>query len=195
MKANLNSNLFPIINVGMYYSNISPETIFDDYFINEDFENGDSEYNAEQFWDNFDFDKYKTKIQELAADFLTYEIDDNNGNEIKIEAGELYSPKYYNFDTDNIELTVEFDKVKILNNVFKDVKAFDTFLKENYSSYDGFCSFTANNFNEWYIDYKDEKETAIGALLTYLFKDSEYQESFNLYVYENIGFYSDFYTN
>lgn len=195
MKANLNTNLFPIINVGMYYSNISPETIFDDYFINDDFDNGGSEYNAEQFWDNFDFDKYKTKIQELAADFLIYEIDDENGNEIKIEAGELYSPKYYNFDTDNIELTVEFDKVKILNNVFKDVNAFDTFLKENYSSYDGFCSFTSNNFDEWYIDYKDEKETAVGALLTYLFKDTDYQESFNLYVYENIGFYSDFYTN
>lgn len=195
MKANLNTNLFPIINVGMYYSCISPETIFDDYYINEDFENGDSEYNAEQFWDNFDNDKYKAKIQELAADFLMYEIDDNNGNEIKIEAGELYSPKYYNFDTDNIELTVEFDKVKILNNVFKDVNAFDTFLKENYSSYDGFCSFIANNFEEWYIDYKDEKETAIGALLTYLFKDSEYEESFNMYVYENIGYYSDYYTN
>lgn len=195
MKANLNTNLFPIINVGMYYSSISPENVFDSYNIDDDFENDFSEYNAEQFWDNFDFDKYKTKIQELAADFLTYEIDDNNGNEIKIEAGELYSPKYYNFDTDNIELTVEFDKVKILNNVFKDVNAFDTFLKENYSSYDGFCSFTANNFDEWYIDYKDEKETAIGALLTYLFKDSDYKESFNLYVYENIGFYSDFYTN
>lgn len=192
MKANLNTNLFPIINVGMYYSCISPENVFDSYNIDDDFENDFSEYNADQFWDNFDFDKYKTKIQELAADFLTYEIDDN---EIKIEAGELYSPKYYNFDTDNIELTVEFNKVKILNNVFKDVNTFDTFLRENYSSYDGFCSFTANNFEEWYIDYKDEKETAIGALLTYLFKDTDYKESFNLYVYENIGFYSDYYTN
>lgn len=195
MKANLNTNLFPIINVGMYYSCISPENVFDSYNINDDFENDFSEYNADQFWDNFDFDKYKTKIQELAADFLMYEIDDENGNEIKIEAGELYSPKYYNFDTDNIELIVEFDKVKILNNVFKDVKTFDTFLKDNYSSYDGFCSFTANNLEDWYIDYKDEKETAVGALLTYLFKDSDYKESFNLYVYENIGFYSDYYTN
>lgn len=192
MRANLNTNLFPIINVGMYYSHISPENVFDSYNIDDDFENEFSEYNAEQFWDNFDFDKYKTKIQELAADFLTYEIDENF---ITIQAGELYSPKYYNFDTDNIELTVEFDKFKLLDAIKKDVNAFDTFLKENYSSYDGFCSFTANNFDEWYIDYKDEKETAIGALLTYLFKDSEYQESFNLYVYENIGFYSDFYTN
>lgn len=195
MKANLNTNLFPIINVGMYYSNISPETIFDDYFINEDFENGDSEYNSDQFWDNFDNDKYKTKIQELAADFLTYEIDDNNGNEIKIEAGELYSPKYYNFDTDNIELTVEFDKVKLLEFIKKDIDNFNKFLKDNYTSYDGFLSFTANNVALWYDDYQNDENTAIGALLTYLFKDSEYQESFNLYVYENIGFYSDYYTN
>lgn len=195
MKANLNTNLFPIINVGMYYSHISPENVFDSYIIDDDFENDFSEYNSDQFWDNFDNDKYKTKIQDLAADFLTYEIDDNNGNEIKIEAGELYSPKYYNFDNDNIELTVEFDKFKLLDAIKKDVNAFDIFLKENYSSYDGFCSFTANNFDEWYIDYKDEKETAIGALLTYLFKDTDYKESFNLYVYENIGFYSDFYTN
>jgi len=192
MKANLNTNLFPIINVGMYYSPISPDSVFDDYYINDDFENGDSEYNADQFWDNFDNDKYKAKIQELAADFLTYEIDENF---VTIEAGELYSPKYYNFDTDNIELIVNFDKFKLLDEIKKDVNAFDTFLKENYSSYDGFRSFTANNFDEWYIDYKDEKETAIGALLTYLFKDSEYKESFNMYVYENIGFYSDFYTN
>jgi hypothetical protein len=192
MKANLNTNLFPIINVGMYYSFISPDSIFDDYDINEDFENGDSEYNAEQFWDNFDNDKYKAKIQELAADFLTYEIDENF---ITIEAGELYSPKYYNFDTDNIELIVNFDKFKLLDEIKKDVNAFNTFLKEKYSSYDGFCSFTANNFDQWYIDYKDEKETAIGALLTYLFKDSDYKEKFYYYVFENIGFYSDFYTN
>lgn len=192
MKANLNTNLFNIIDVGMYYSPISPESVFDDYCINEDFEENASPYNADQFWDNFDNDKYRAKIQELAADFLTYEIDENF---VTIEAGELYSPKYYNFDTDNIELIVNFDKFKLLDEIKKDVNAFDSFLKENYSSYDGFCSFTANNFDEWYIDYKDEKETAIGALLTYLFKDSEYKESFNIYVYENIGFYSDFYTN
>ncbi|WP_296683278.1 hypothetical protein, partial [Flavobacterium sp.] len=164
--------------------------VFDSYNIDDDFENDFSKYNSEQFWDNFDYNKYKTKIQELAAEFSMYEIDENF---VTIKAGELYSPRYYNFDTDNIELTVEFDKVKLLENL--DKNDFNTFLKENYSYYDGFYSFTANNFDEWYIDYKDEKETAIGALLTYLFKDSEYQESFNLYVYENIGFYSDFYIN
>jgi hypothetical protein len=195
MKANLNTNLFPIINVGMYDSCISPENVFDSYNIDDDFENDFSEYNAEQFWDNFDYNKYKAKIQELASDFLMYEIDDENGNEIKIEAGELYSPKYYNFDTDNIELIVEFDKVKLLEYIKTDIDNFNVFLKDNYTSYDGFYSFTANNVVLWYDDYQNDENTAIGALLTYLFKDTDYRESFNMYVYENIGFYSDYYTN
>ncbi len=193
MKANLNTNLFPIINVGMYYSPISPESVFDDYCINEDFEENASPYNADQFWGNFDFDKYKAKIKEIAADFLSYQIDDENGNEIKIEAGELYSPKYYNFDTDNIELIVEFDKFKLLEYIKTDIDNFNVFLKDNYTSYDGFHSFTANNVALWYDDYKNDENTAIGALLTYLFKDTDYKDDFYNYVFENMPYYDEFY--
>lgn len=195
MKANLNTNLFPIISVGMYYSCISPENIFDSYYIDEDFENGFSEFTAEHFWDNFDFDKYKSKIQELAKDFLKYEIEDEKGNSITIEAGEIYSPKYYNFDTDNIELNVDFDKYKLLIFAQSEKENFNTFLKENYSSYDGFHSFTANNFKDWENEYLNDENTAVGALLTYIFKDTDYQESFNLYVFENMDFYTEFYKN
>ena len=66
MKVTLNSNLFPIIRVGMYDSHISSDSIFDDYTINDDKENGYIHYDSDYFWENFQNDKYKKRINELA---------------------------------------------------------------------------------------------------------------------------------
>lgn len=187
----INSNLFPIISVGMYCTNLEPESVFSDYLINEDFEENASQYNAEQFWDNFDNQKYIQTVQSLASDYLDGEIINENGDKVAIECGEIYSPKYYNFATDEIEFTVTYNKADILKSATKDKENFNKFLKEKYSSYDGFYSFTSNNFEEWEIDFLENIETAVGAVLSYLFKDEE--QNFEEYFFENVPYYDEFY--
>jgi hypothetical protein len=170
MKAKLNTDLFPIINVGMYESDLSPENVLSTDCINDDKEQGYILYNEEYFWDNFDNDLYTKEVQREAAAILDgkHKINDF---EITIKCGDIYSPKYYNFTTDNVDMEVTYNKAEVLKLAKKETELFNSFLKENYSSCDGFTSFGENNFNDWLKKYKNDCEIAVGAILTYLCGD------------------------
>jgi hypothetical protein len=194
MKVTLNSNLFPIINVGMYNSNISSENVFDDYTIIEDKNNGYIHYDVNYFWNNFQNDKYVKRIQELASEYLEGKIDNGNGIDITIKCKEIYSPKFYNFGTDEIVMDVTFNKTKVLQVVKKEREIFNQFLKDDYTSYDGFTSFTSNNYDDWLVDFQENEVRSIGAVLTYLFQDSiTYNKSqFEFFVNEGVGNYWEY---
>ena len=194
MKVTLNSNLFPIIRVGMYNSNISPEDVFDDHPIIDDKENGYIHYDVDYFWSNFQNDKYVKRIQELAGEYLNGKIDNGNGIDITIKCKEIYSPKYYNFSTDEIVMDVTYSKTKILQVVKQEREIFNQFLKDKYSSRDGFMSLTSNNYDDWLVDFEDNEIRSIGSVLTYLFQDSiTYNRSqFEIFVNEGVGYYSEY---
>lgn len=193
MQVKLNTNLFPIISVAMYGTYLEPDSMFDNYMIETDREDGYINFTAEYFWDNFQNDKYIQKIQELAQSFINgkHKVGDVL---IVIEAGEIYSPKFYNYSNDEIDLKITFNEINLLKEVQKDIDTFDSFLRERYSSRDGFNSFTSNNYNDWLDDYMRGEDTAYGSVLTYLFKDEldEYRESFTTFVYDSHLDYRDF---
>ena len=170
MKAHLNTNLFPIISVGMYCSPLAPESIFDDYQINQDKQDGYIYFDAEYFNDNFQNDLYEEAVQERANYFLSGSHE-ANGIEIEIKTGQIYSPSYYNFATDQIDLEVKFNKTKVLKYAKDHQGELDYFLRKHFTSYDGFYSHTANNYQDWLQDFKDNNVQSIGAVLTFIFVD------------------------
>jgi hypothetical protein len=165
MKAKINTNLFPIIDVGMYDSVLSPDSMFCNILYDMEELNVDPKY----FWDNFSMQDYVKEVERQAQVFFKGEVYEVEGMKFKIEAGEIYSPKYYNFATDEIDLTVEFNKRHVLKFAKDNQEGFNIYLKEHYSSYDGFISHTANNYPEWLEDFKNNNSQAIGAVLTYIF--------------------------
>lgn len=183
MTIKLNSNLFPIISVAMYGTYLEPDSMFDSYMIESDKEEGYIHFDLDYFWENFQYDKYRLAIQERAHSFINGKHSENNVW-VLIKAGEIYSPKFYNFSNDEIDLDVTFSKSKVLNEVNKNITKFNEFLKVRYSSRDGFNSFTANNYIEWLEDYNNDVDTSIGAVLTYLFQETieENRENFIQYV-------------
>jgi len=194
MKTKLNSNLFRIVSVAMYGTLLDPDSMFDSYMIESDKDDGYIHFGIDYFWDNFQSQKYKDHIKGLAHSFINGKHKVGN-IEIEIEAGEIYSPKYYNFSNDEIDLTITFDTEAILNEVNKDTQTFNQFLKDKYSSYDGFNSFTSNNYTDWLEDFENKDDTAYGAVLTYIFKDmiEENHNAFIEYVTsENYIDYRDF---
>jgi hypothetical protein len=182
MKHLLNSNLLPIISVAMYNSHLSAENLFDDYCINEDKKEGYIYFNSKWFWDNFDNDAYTKHIAKCASDFLDGVIE-SNGIKLTLKCGEIYSPKYYNFANDEIDITVKFDKRKVLQFARKNKSDFNAFLRKNYSSYDGFSSSTSDNYTDWLIDFENENSQSIGAILTFLLSN---------YIEDNIKDYNVF---
>lgn len=170
MTVALNTNLFPIISVGMHCSSLDPDYIFDSYMINQDHQDGEINYDSEYFFDNFRNDLYVAAVQKIAQCYLdgAHEAD---GIQIEITTGDIYSPSAYNFATDQIELTVKFNKTKIRQYAAANADEFDQFLHDHFTSYDGFHSHTANNYHSWLQDFKDNNIQSIGAVLTFIFRD------------------------
>jgi len=126
----------------------------------------------------------------------------------------LNKPKEYNFKTDITETkfiinsdvlvkVIEFFKCELC---IKNENSLEKYLKNNYSSYDGFWSFIANNINDFLIEienYNNEINTdsgefdiMLGIIYHYLINDnsieniensiSNLQEEFNNYIYDSV---------
>jgi len=192
MKAKINTNLFPIISVGMYNSFLAPENLFHSSQIDEDKEEGHIYYDSEYFDDNFNYDLYKEAVQQ-SADYFLSGSHEANGIEIEIKTGEIYSPRAYNFATDNLDLEVKFSKTKVRKFAKDNSDEFNSFLKKHFTSYDGFHSNTANNFTEWLEDFNNDSVQSIGAVLTFIFLDEldDFDYGFKEYCHSEL-FYSEF---
>lgn len=83
---------------------------------------------------------------------ITNHLENNFPFEIKIEYQNFYSPKFYNFYNDSINVSIELNtndlKSYILNNYFFFAKK----IKEDYTSKDGFISSYFNDVEEWAKD-------------------------------------------
>lgn len=192
MEAKLNSNLFPIISVAMYGTRLAPENMFHNSQIDDDKEEGYIHFDSEYFWDKFDNSKYELAIENLADQFLSGTLE-AQGIEIGIKTGSIYSPRYYNHSNDNIDLEVTYVKGQLLKFADDNAEAFDDFLHENFTSYDGFYSHTPNNYRDWLEEFKEDNVQSVGAILTFIFLDEieQYQEDFINLCYESL-FYSEF---
>jgi hypothetical protein len=203
----LTTNLFPIVNVGMYDSLLSPDNLINDYEIDEDKDNEYIKFDSNEYWSNlFDISKFRAEILTLATDYIKDEIKPIlTGLKLgvsDIETVSINSPRFYNFERDELyfDLIVEdqfnnniIDKI---NNLSTDeLIRFNTYLKDNYSSYDGFVSFTSNNSLDVINNVQNYDERDISAFLNWYIFDflNEIDENdWIQYVNENISNYSEF---
>ena len=100
----------------------------------------------------------------------------------------FYSPREYDFKTDELDIDFSIDEIKLLDmvKVLFDSKLFNDYLRDRYSSYDGFMSFTPNNyrdFREAIIDDGREKDQAIAALINYLIDGVKSNLELDIYYY------------
>ena len=165
-KYELSSNLIPIFS-GTY------ETIWQ---VNECNDNGDEieiEYNHKDLMFSIadlyhDEQKYITEAIKSEVDFI----------DKIIVPGSFISPREYNFKTDviNLDITIDVKKLKKTLKELETDQKFHKFLKDNYSSYDGFMSFTPNNYMELkdnIINEGSEAEQSIAAIIVYLASDKD----------------------
>ena len=206
----LSSNLFPIVNIGMYTNQIcDSDLLIDTYSIDNDFNEGLISYNADTFWSNFDNTKFKAVILERATDFITDEVKpllvDLGLGITDIKVVGMYSPKYYNFETDTLNFDLVTDD-KFTDNIIdvinflepKELADFSKFLKDNYTSYDGFTSFTDNNVTDLIESIKDSQEREIGAFLTWYWNWTDSSNecgNWEYYLNEQFPMYDEFLTD
>lgn len=153
-----------------------------------------------------DFNKYKIDVcktfMELYVDaindLLPYDItehDDFKFEIIDLDDIVVISPKYYNYSTDRCFCNIETNRATL--QMIKDhtlgLKGVEKYLKDNFTSCDGFISFIPNNLGYWKsLDICEYEENMLIALLDMflklsnedIFRDISYDTEENVCRYE-----------
>lgn len=87
--------------------------------------------------------------------------------------GGFSSPREYNFSTDTLDFTLEVDSEAMIAalDALDDSAEFAKYLRDNFSSRDGFWSWTPDNFaelRESIVNDGEHYSQSVGALLSYL---------------------------
>jgi YD repeat-containing protein len=160
MKYLLNTNLVPIFS-GTY----------DNFWEITDY-NEDGDQELEVNYDKQDFLRGIASVYQDHSEWILKEFDITFIRGLKF-TGDFTSPKEYNFSTDTLDFEVDINKASMLRTLeeLKDNQNFIDFLRNHYTSRDGFWSWTPNNPTDLINEIKSngsECDQSIGALIRFL---------------------------
>jgi hypothetical protein len=118
----------------------------------------------------FDVDWGKVRAEYVKAytEAFTRQLNDDlkhKGLQITLTYKAMESPREYNFTTDRIFAEISLADVKKLYRLVDKAK-FSKYLKDHFTSYDGFISFYSNDLDDWVVKpFKDWDHNEVGALL------------------------------
>ena len=109
---------------------------------------------------DYDFNEFTKVAGEACVDSLNDELYAHDVITNMDYAG-MHSPRYYNYETDKVLIDVDYNfiaLVKYCRHTNKD--KFNQYLKDNYTSYDGFISFVENSVEgffakDWFNSHKN----------------------------------------
>lgn len=136
-----------------------------------------------------------TDVDPIAIDIAKPIIEDTLKSiiPVKVFNFSMYHPRQYNYSDDEIDFIISgrySDYEKLEQECLANAEMFDSFLKKNYSSYDGFVSFMPSNIDE----FNEEKtfwKKLCQVIMFYIPKSdvdentSNYQEDLIYALYEN----------
>lgn len=205
MIIKLNTDICPIISVGMYGTMLEPETESLEYEITDSKELTEEEKDKaiKLISDNFNMERYKEHLRETAVEFLQQCFDDYDGNNyteeklgIKIISSGIYSPREYNYRNDELdfEIVIRDDIVaQIIIMLYIDPIIKDGFFNKMEVSFGSYCGFISSMpiRQKEYIEALTGKdiERAIAMFLYFLLYEEDFQNDFNSRVIEGYNEY------
>lgn len=155
----MTTDILPILDIGMYETNISPDDIMEEYL-----------------------DDYKKCVVDKALNKINEILSEDSIVELigKCEAtmGQIISPRFYNYTNDFLEFLIELkDSTKLMNTVHDILRTekeeFFKWCERNHGSYDGFVSFAPTEEKRFmeYLELNHEDfnfSRAIALVLDYI---------------------------
>ena len=166
MNNNKEINTYLPVFTGFYEGIYEPDETSEIDYINE-LRNEKNLKNIDYDDCEFDYDNYYLDISSQLCDILEDEL---SKFVYKIEFKKIESPKFYNYSNDKIDCIIKPKKQAILNYIKKHKTEFKKYLKDNYTSYDGFISFYDNNLDskDWNNHNIINGEHQLGSVLNFI---------------------------
>lgn len=137
--------------------------------------------------DVHDFKGFENEVGEKAVEFLRDCLEDDDVIH-SMSFKDIDSPSYYNFETDKLLIDINFNEAALKEYCLgMYVEEFADYLRENYTSYDGFTSFVPNNVQDFKKFLMEKDGRAYDMMLEfYLIEhlDEYYREDLANYAYE-----------
>ena len=136
------------------------------------------------------YNEYCVDVAKAVCEFLTEKVTEMLDTKVEFEFQNIYSPKYYNYQTDSINVKLNCDIDVFMKNLLKYIKNhlddFKEYIESNYTSYDGFCSFYSNNYEDWIKNEYNDHE--IGSLIEFALRENydDIETEMMYYVLENV---------
>ena len=188
MVIELTSDLFPIVDVGTYESQLDAYN-----FLRETDEM--SREGNDHYWLYFDNGKYMNFIKEEVTNYIQEhivgELRDLNLGIRDVKVDKIVSPRQYNYGTDNLyfDLIVAPNFIEILINDIKqqEISELESFLEGAFSSQPGFASYMPNSINALIDALNDPKEIERGVAAYLTYKTQNEQEGWKDGFYDYIN--------
>ena len=122
-----------------------------------------------QSYDVDNFQEYKKEVSDNAV-YELFNTLENNDIIKSMKLKDVYSPKYYNYETDSLIIKMDINLRALKTFCFKTNRdMFNKYLKENFTSYSGFVSFVDNNIKDFINTYKTStcKDREINVMIEY----------------------------
>jgi hypothetical protein len=118
----------------------------------------------------FDYDSYHNDISKKCCVCIKNELSNYVSN---VVFEQIISPKEYNFYNNSINVVISLsdDNINIIKKtIFNNIKEFQTYIENNFTSYDGFIPYYSNDVNEWLIEIDEclEHKTKLGVILDFI---------------------------
>ena len=100
----------------------------------------------------------------------------------------LYSPQYYNFSTDEINILVEYNEEKVREYLISNREKFSEYIKQHNTSYDGYMAYYSNDFDKYISgDFHEAQLTQV--LDFYIEQNSEnyYEKDIQMEIFDGIS--------
>jgi hypothetical protein len=172
---NMTSNLFPCVCVAMYDTILSPQDF--EERLNED---PDNEFS----YCTVDWDDWKKALTEAAQDYINDSVIDylRDYGVISIEADSIWSPKYYNFHQDELNMTISMQQgwqqimaQKVAE--WQNNEAVKKYISTYWHSYDGYINFMPETLAEVLTEDDEDRQLAAYLTLALLVQNQLYSAS------------------
>ena len=142
---------------------------------------------------NFDFGSIMKEISKDAVSKIEKKLNEI-GIDCKIKFETLIRPREYNFINDSINIEIDFKEFsQVIEILEQNFEKFSQYIKDNYTSRDGFISNHSSDSSDWIEDLKNDAENEahkVGAVLDFILQQIEDYKDKNLYfaLFENAYF-------
>jgi hypothetical protein len=126
---------------------------------------------------DIDWESFTNSVAQQVT-YNLYNALPNNDIIQEINFKALYSPRYYNYETDSLILELNLNLTRLKTYCFTTHKKdFNQYLKDNFTSYDGFISFIPNNLIDFKGLYSKNNTKLVNTLIEYYLLSCIYESN------------------